>query len=253
MENAQLAQSVAQHPLLVFQHAQWEGPGLIGDLAQERGIDVRIVEIWNGAPIPDAAVIEQAAGLVIMGGPMGALDDELHPHLGQERAAIRIALDLDLPVLGICLGHQLLAVVLGATLLPNSTEEIGLADIELSSRWAPIPTHDLARSSVAPALHWHRDCVSEPPGSTVLATSQSGSIVQAFSCASALGLQFHLELTTDQLDEWLAVPTMLNDLPPGLTPEALRTDFANSSSAIHSMAVAVFGEFLDRLGDRRMS
>ena len=193
-------------PALVLQHAPWEGPGLIGEALTAAGVSVETRTVVDDpvAALPDP---EDLAALVVMGGPMGATQDAAHPGLPAERVLLAAAARAGIPVLGVCLGMQLLAVALGARLLPGHGAEVGYAPID---RLAPDPVLD--RLGPAPSvLHWHDDAVELPPGATLLARS-ARTPVQAFRAGSALGLQFHPEVDDTLLATWLSTPAMADDL-----------------------------------------
>ena len=121
---------------LVLQHAAPEGPGHIADALARHGVPVRTVRIDRGEPVP---TLGGASGLVVVGGPMGVYEPDRHPHLDAERDLVRDALDADVPVLGVCLGSQLLARALGAEVRPGPAPEIGWA------RWRPCPVRRRTR------------------------------------------------------------------------------------------------------------
>lgn len=174
-----------------------------------------------------------------MGGPMGALDDGLYPWLLQERELARNAVRDGIPILGICLGHQLIAVALGAELIAGGVEEIGIGTVSLS---ADSPELGAAGEQL-PVLHWHRDRVTAPPSASVLASSPECP-VQAFRIGSAVGVQFHVELTRSLLRTWLSEPAMVNDLPSGLTPSDLTTGFAEAERKLAAAGTSLIGKFL---------
>lgn len=191
---------------LVLQHVPWEGPGLIGEVLGAHGVAVerRIVLDEPAPALPPPADL---AALVVMGGPMGALDDDAHPGLAAERRLLADCVAADVPVLGVCLGMQLLAAALGGELWPGHGTEIGFGPVQVT---APDPV--LAPLGTAPAvLHWHGDAVSLPPGAELLA-STALTPVQAFRSGSALGLQFHLEVDRALLAAWLASDAMPAEL-----------------------------------------
>ncbi len=142
-----------------------------------------------------------------MGGPMNADDDARYPGLAAERRLLAEAVDADVPVLGVCLGMQLLARALGAQVHRAHGTEIGFGTVDVV---APDPV--LAPLGARPqVLHWHSDAADLPVGATLLAAS-GVTPVQAFRAGSALGLQFHLEVDDDLLRSWLATPAMATEL-----------------------------------------
>lgn len=200
--------------VLVLRHKPWEHPGLIGRALAGWEVRTLCVVDERSPTLPPAS---ELAALVVMGGPMGALDDDAYPGLAAERALIAACVGADVPVLGVCLGMQLLAVSLGGALHSGAAREIGLGPVSLTAEGLVHPLlYPLAvEASADPlVLHWHGDCVDAPAGAVVLARSDA-TPVQAFSVGSAIGLQFHLEVTARHLDEWLQTPEMVGDLRPG--------------------------------------
>ena len=190
-------------PVLVLQHAPAEGPALIARAL--RGIP-RVTRIVLDEASPDLPDPRDVAAVVAMGGPMN-VDDPRYPGLAAERRLLADAVDAGVPVLGVCLGMQLLARALGARVHPGAGWELGFAPVDVV---APDPV--LAPLGERPTvLHWHGDHAELPAGATLLATS-AVTPVQAFRAGSALGLQFHLEVDGATLHEWLRVPEMVADL-----------------------------------------
>lgn len=197
---------MSTRPALVLQHVPWEGPGLIGDALRAHGVTVESRVVLD-APAPALPTPADLAALVVMGGPMGALDDTTHPGLAAERRLLADCVAADIPVLGVCLGMQLLAVALGGELSPAHGTEIGFGPVRVT---APDPV--LAPLGPEPAvLHWHSDAVGLPPGAELLA-STALTPVQAFRAGTALGLQFHLEVHHALLAAWLASDAMPAEL-----------------------------------------
>jgi GMP synthase (glutamine-hydrolysing) len=200
-------------PVLVLLHARWETLGLI-ETALEGVPTVRRVVLDE--PSPELPRASELGGLVVMGGPQDADDDVGHPGLATERKLLSEAVDADVPVLGVCLGMQLLGLALGAKLHRRHGTEIGFAPIELTSAGAGDPVlGPLERASRPPVLlHWHSDAVDLPAGATLLARTPK-TPVQAFRAGSALGVQFHPEADTALLESWLGTPQMVDGLGSG--------------------------------------
>lgn len=193
---------------LVLQHAPWERPGLLTDVLADRAPELAVTTRDVLAdPDPELPPARDLAGLVVMGGPMGADDDARFPGLAAERRLLAEAVDADVPVLAVCLGMQLLARALGATGHAGHGTEIGFGSIDVLVA-DPVLAPLGARPTV---LHWHSDAADLPSGATLLASTPT-TPVQAFRAGSAVGLQFHLEVDRPLLDEWLAAPTMVTDL-----------------------------------------
>lgn len=170
-----------------LQHVSFETPALIGTEAEARGIELRTIRIDLGEQPPPAGEID---GLIVMGGPMGVNDTVEYPGLVAEMALIGDAVRGGLPVIGVCLGAQLLAASLGGRVYPGPAEEAGAGEVTLV---ADDPV--LGKAGVKlPVLHWHRDTFDLPEGAELLASSEVYEN-QAFRLGQrAYGLQFHVEI-----------------------------------------------------------
>ena len=156
--------------------------------------------------------------------------------------AVAKELGKEIPILGVCLGHQIIATALGAKLKKGSEPEIGFAPIKR------IDKHDYFSmwNKTLDVLHWHNDVVTLPEGAQPLAKSAKTKN-QAFRFGSALGLQFHLEVTPTLLDEWLDEPCMVKDLKAaGGSKSQLRDAFAEYNPQLQPMADQVFSGFAAR-------
>jgi len=193
--------------VVAFRHVPFEGLGLIEPALQDRGITVEYADLFQeGAAVPDAA---GAAGLIFMGGPMSANDDL--PYLAQEIQLIREAVERGQPVLGVCLGSQLIAKALGACVFRNSTKEIGWFDIRLTEAGRQDP---LLASLDEPetVFHWHGETFDLPDGAVWLAYSDACRH-QAFRVGSNVyGLQFHLEVTPEMIADWCSQDANCGDV-----------------------------------------
>ena len=176
----------------VLQHVHCEDLGIIAQILQSYGFEPQYVHSFAGESVPKT--IEDAAGLIIMGGPMGVYDHARYPFLVDEIRLIEAALKAQKPVLGICLGGQLMAAALGAEVKRGAAKEIGWHKIELSEAgrgdwlWSGVESSFMG-------YHWHGDIFELPAGALSLAFSQH-TCCQAFSYGrNAYGLLFHMEIT----------------------------------------------------------
>lgn len=234
--------------LLVFQHVAAEPLGTLDRLIRRRGHRIKFV---NFERHPDAEpCIDRYRGLIVLGGPMN-VDDRAHrAHLLTELHAIEAALRQDKPVLGICLGAQLLAHVLGAPIRRQREPEIG---------WYDVATTDAGRGdrvlaplgAGAPLFQWHNYGFDVPTQALHLARSD-GCAGQAFRYGeSAYGFQFHLEANQALIERWLSNQAYRDELcAAGLDhdAEAIRAATAREVASMEQRAEQVFAEFLDLVG-----
>lgn len=177
---------------LIVQHVAVEPPGLIGDAVAVAGVSARTVRVFAGEPVPTDA--SGFRSVVVMGGPMGVADVGRLSHLRDEMKLIESALKHRVPVLGVCLGSQLLAATLGGKVTAGPAKEVG---------WHPVTVladgrRDRLLASAPPqfdAFHWHGDVFDLPTGAVALARSERTPL-QAFRYGErAYGFLFHLEVT----------------------------------------------------------
>ncbi len=200
----------------MLQHIACEPPAAYEDelLAWRAQLDRVMVD--QGDPLPDW---RQFAGIVAMGGPMGARDDQRLPWLVDERRLIADAVAAGTPYWGVCLGAQLLAASLGADVRPGPAPEVGVLPVFATAAAAQDPVG----SQLPPrfeALQWHADTFDLPPGAVQLARSDAYE-QQAFVTQRAYGLQFHLEIDSELAARWGAVPAYAESLASMLGPDAL--------------------------------
>lgn len=184
-----------------IRHESFEKEGEIAVWAAQRGHALTHTDLWNGEALP---ALDTFDWLIVMGGPMGVYDDDTYPWLAGEKRFLRTAVDAGKRVLGVCLGAQLLSVVLGGQVTKNAHREIG---------WFPVAaTPQAAQSRVFRSLpkayeafHWHGDTFSIPEGALWTAASEACAH-QAFEACEGrvVGLQFHLETNAASMAELAA-------------------------------------------------
>lgn len=173
----------------IFQHVPYEGPAAIEPYLIKRGHKVEVIQ-WFAGQLPEA--ITETDALIVMGGPMSVSDEESFPWLKLEKAAIAEALRLDVPLLGICLGAQLLAEVLGAQVNPMGYREIGWFPVETNQEFLDQPLGNSFPKRFTP-LQWHGDSFDIPAGCISLGSSQACKNQGFIYSKKQIGLQFHLE------------------------------------------------------------
>lgn len=185
--------------VVVIQNFQVESPELIAVVLSEQGVEVELIKTYEGQPVPDN--LDAHAGLVVMGGPMGVNDLAQHPFITKVLGLINNALEQNKPVLGICLGSQLLAHVLGSPITNGAQKEIGWHPVTLSAQGQADALFTGCPQSFTP-LHWHSDVYNLPAGATLLASTQM-TPCQAFRFGNnAYGVLFHMEITPGVLAGW---------------------------------------------------
>ncbi|HEV2446307.1 MAG TPA: gamma-glutamyl-gamma-aminobutyrate hydrolase family protein [Candidatus Sulfopaludibacter sp.] len=230
--------------MLAFRHVPFEGLGLIHPLLESRGIAVEYVDLYQpGAVYPGA---ERADGLIFLGGPM-SVNDPL-PYLQWEMRAIRQAVEQDRPVLGICLGAQLMAKALGGVVYRNPAKEIGWFDIAFTGA----ARHDRLFAQVpdpSTVFHWHGETFDLPDGAVLLASSERCRN-QAFRVGDvSYGLQFHLEVTPEMIEDWCGQDGNSQDVRELDAP----LDTRCHTRTLKELAEAVFGRWCDLLAERTAS
>ncbi|MBI3480081.1 MAG: type 1 glutamine amidotransferase [Nitrosomonadales bacterium] len=228
-------------PIAIFRHAPSEGPGYFSQFLDEHKIPWQLIRIDVGDAVPrDASVF---AGLVFMGGPMSVNDDL--PWIAQIETLIRDAVAQDIPLLGHCLGGQLISKALGGVVSRNPLKEIGWGEVAVSE-------NDVARAWFGdihkfPAFHWHGETFTLPQGATHLLSS-AYCINQGYAIGKHLALQCHIEMTAEMISTWCAVGAdevaASSTSPAVQTVGEIRRQVNGNLPLLNSVAARLYGHWL---------
>ncbi|MFN8050475.1 MAG: gamma-glutamyl-gamma-aminobutyrate hydrolase family protein [Acidimicrobiales bacterium] len=236
-------------PVALFLHHDANSlTGLVGAIVAELGYEVRehyiCTELDSGVSSGPLPTLDGVDLLVPLGSRWSVYDHEnIGTWIGDEQELVREADRRGIPVLGICFGGQLLASAHGAEVRPAATEEIGWIEIDP----APLPDGGIVDLPFAtgPWFQWHLDVFAVPEGATLLATSPAGP--QAFRLRRNLALQFHPEIDTAVLEEWMITDRdQLRDC--GVDPDELLERTAAETEKAHTRAEALVRAFLSEVG-----
>ncbi len=228
--------------IVAIRHVPFEDLGMIAPLLQTHGAAIEYVE----APTADLSVLSPEAPdlVVVLGGPIGAYEESAYPFLHNELALIERRLARGLPLLGICLGAQMIARAMGARVYQGASKEIG---------WEPLALSEAGKESclsaleTQPVLHWHGDTFDLPKGARRLASTET-TANQAFDAGPAvLGLQFHIEVTAKGLEPWYVGHACEIAATPGVDVGKLRADAEAFAAGTNHRAKSVLASWLDAL------
>jgi GMP synthase (glutamine-hydrolysing) len=234
--------------LLVLQHVAHELLGTLNPLLKRAGFRIRYV---NFARHPDAQPsLDGYDGMVVLGGPMSVNDAGRLTHLTAEMRLIEQAMKQNLPMLGICLGAQLIAKTLGAEVYPNEEKEIGWYDVSPTgaAESDPLLTEFQAREKI---FQWHSDTFDIPKTSSHLAFSTLCANQAFRHGANVYGFQFHLEVDEPVIHRWLRVPENRKEIAAlghAHSPERIHGETPEHMPRLNQLSQRVFGEFINLFG-----
>ena len=225
-------------PFLAIENEDIADLAVAEEVFLAEGAPVEHVRLWKGDDLPP---LEEAGAVIPLGGDMNADDVEAFPYLADERAYLAEAMRRDVPILGICLGGQLLARALGAPVTRAPRPELGFVPIRPTDDGRTDPLLSCLRDGDR-MFQWHVDTFEVPAGATLLATGDEVRN-QAFRAGRrAWGVQFHPEVTADELDRWLkAVPGV--EATYGRTGDDIRAEIADGLPAMHERSRELFRRF----------
>lgn len=226
-------------PIAILQHNAEVPPGYLADAIDEAQLPSVVIRLDLGQPLPD---LDGVSGLVSLGGIMSAYEEDQHGFLVSEKELLRRAVARDLPVLGICLGCQLLADALGGSAFKADSHEVEFRPLHVASSAADDAVIGPLSSAV---LSFHGDTWEPPPGAEVLASSSR--YPHAFRLGSAVGVQAHPEASTDIARGWVELYGRDKLLAEGVDPDRLIADMDVAESANADRAVLMFTAWLQEV------
>jgi GMP synthase (glutamine-hydrolysing) len=220
---------------LIVQHHPSEGLGWLQEWLPEAGLDVHPIHPYLGHRVPTSV---EGDALIVLGGPMGCMDDDQAQWLPAVRTLLRTAVDDGVPTLGICLGAQLLAAATGGYVQKGTAgPELGLSTIEVVQ-----PDNQMPAGSM-PVVQWHYDTITALPPDADLVASSERYEVQAFRLGEvAWGVQFHFEATPEMVAEWAASDgSALEQL--GRTPESVVSEVRFAAQQLQDAGLDLARQF----------
>lgn len=225
---------------LVIQHLHFEDLGTLEQLLLQRNYSIQTIDATTDAL--DSVDATTPDLMVVLGGPIGAYDEKKYPFLEDEIALINKRLQSNKKILGICLGAQLIARTLGASVYPMAKLEIGFSTLQLSD--SALHTYLEPLSNDLAVLHWHGDQFDIPKGATHLASSERCAN-QAFSVGNnVLALQCHLEVDPDRIEQWLVGHAAELHIA-GIDPRDLRQQAALHGKSLKAVVPGIISNWLD--------
>ncbi len=231
-------------PVAVFRHSKTEGPGYFATFLNSQNIPYELIKVDEGMSVPSTS--DAYSGLVFMGGPMSVNDDL--PWIAPIMALIRNAVQQDVPVLGHCLGGQLIAKALGGHITRNPIKEIGWGEVAVVDNPIAHQWFD-ATPSKFPSFHWHGETFSIPEGATrILESAYCPN--QAYALGKHLGMQCHVEMTREMIETWCAVgqdEIAAANSPAVQTPQQMAQGVEQKLAALNSVAAQLYTHWIHGL------
>ena len=236
-------------PILILRHVPHESAGTLENVLAKAHVEFQYLDLFHEYPC--SFNCRQFLGLVVLGGPMNVDEVQKHPFLGNEIKWIRQTVEVGIPLLGICLGSQMLAKAFGARVYPRGIKEIGWYPLELTMAAA----EDRLFADCGPKLtvfQWHGDTFDLPKGAVHLAQSPLCRN-QAFRIGpSGYGLQFHIEMTSEMIENWLTESVNAKELTAVdyIDPQIIRQKTPQELPGLQILADKVLGRFAELCQER---
>ena len=232
-------------PIVIFRHASSEGPGYFATYLERKALAWKLVAMDSGEAVPRS--VREFAGLVLMGGPMSA-NDPL-PWIAPLLELIREAARNDIPVLGHCLGGQLISKAFGGSVTGSPVKEIGWGEVSVADN--AVAREWFGDRQRFDAFHWHGETFTIPPGATRLASSDHCSN-QAFALGKHLGLQCHVEMTPQLIRTWYGSPAGASEIaaspgPAVQAPEQMEVEIEARVANLNRVADRLYDKWIEGL------
>ena len=230
-------------PVAIFRYIPIEGPGYFATFLDNNHIPWQLIKIDAGDGVPDT--VAAYSGLVFMGGPMSVNDDL--PWIEPTLELIRLAIEQNIPVLGHCLGGQLMAKALGGRVTQNPYKEMGWGMVNVRNNAVAQSWFDDLNEFET--FHWHGETFSLPDGATCILSSEHCEN-QAFALGIHLGMQCHVEMTEHMVKDWCDVSyaeiVQLNE-PAVQSPADMETDLDGRVSRLNTVAQCLYTQWVSAL------
>jgi GMP synthase-like glutamine amidotransferase len=228
------------NPVAICRYAAHEGPGYFATYLSSRAIPWRVVKVDEGVALPAAG---EVSGLAMMGGAM-SVNDEL-PWIAPMLDLVRQCVSADLPVIGHCLGGQMLAKALGGCVTANRVKEIGWGRVEVSA--TPL-AHDWGPHESFTGFHWHGETFELPAGATRI-WSSAHCPNQAFVLGNSIGMQCHIEMTQEMIAAWCQtgrreIEHSVKRSPAVQTADEMSQNIASQLQSLHAVADRVYTRWI---------
>ena len=231
-------------PVAIFRASSTEGPGYFASFLERRSIAWQVIKLDAGEAVPRDA--RRYSGLVFMGGPM-SVNDSL-PWIAPALELARDAVRKDVPLLGHCLGGQLMAKALGGAVKQNAVKEIGWGEVRVEEN--EVAREWLGELQSFESFHWHGETFSIPPGGTRV-LENAHCVNQAFALGKHFGMQCHVEMTPELVETWLASGAQEiaeSRSSPGVQdPAEIRRDLAGRTARLNGIANRIYERWIEGL------
>jgi len=234
------------HPrALIMQNADGEGPGMLAGILAKKGWESRIIPLYLGEEIPSGWCRSDL--LMVMGGPMNVYEEDTYPYLAPETAVIREAMNRDMPILGFCLGSQLMAKACGARVRKGHQKEIGWYPVRLTEKGKKDPLFKAFPPEFV-VFQWHGDTFEIPEGANRLVQSDAYPNQAMRAGTMGYGFQFHLEVTKAMISEWLLTGEKeIMEMGDDGLAERVLLESEKYLPGIHQLAESFIASYLDRI------